>query len=557
MQQMRGRRKLRKRGMGSLDDPVNGSDDIFAQYLKQNNFSEKKYQLDGIEWMINIEKNGIIMNDTVIKSGLLCDEMGLGKTIQMLGLILKNFKFHNLIVVPRGLLEQWHKTIKDTLKHEPLIFHGIYKKDIDIEKIKNSPIVLTTYGMISGCFNEKNKIIGLLPLIKWNRIIFDEAHHLRNQNTRNHKSAEKLKADHKWLVTGTPIQNSLTDFYGLCNVLKLDKSYYSKIENIEFIREKLLLKRTKKEVGIELLPFKNIKKIIKWETNDEKIFSEDIHSLLDFSQIKSHREDNIFKNSDILIHHFAILHRARQSCINTGLMKNYLIKFQKLNLIDKKLNIEMLSKQKSKINGVIAQIKENKNNNNKKLIFCHFRMEINEIRDELKKMKLNVEIFDGRTNIDERKRIINDKNIDVLILQIQTGCEGLNLQHFNEIYFVSPHWNPAIEDQAIARCHRLNQEKEVIVYHFQMESFDIERKTKNLDNYVKNVQTNKRSVMEILNKPEPLYDENNEELICLICLDNINNKDFIKLDCNHYYHLSCQNKWENKSKKMGCCVCVK
>jgi predicted AlkP superfamily phosphohydrolase/phosphomutase len=90
-----------------------------------------------------------------------------------------------------------------------------------------------------------------------------------------------------------------------------------------------------------------------------------------------------------------------------------------------------------------------------------------------------------------------------------------------------------------------------------METFDIERKTKNLDNYVKNVQTNKRSVMEILNKPEPLYDENNEELICLICLDNINNKDFIKLDCNHYYHLSCQNKWENKSKKMGCCVCVK
>ena len=552
MQVMKGRRKLRKGGMGSLDDE---KIDIFAQYLKQNNFSEKKYQLDGIEWMINIEKNGIMMNDVLIKSGLLCDEMGLGKTIQMLGLILKNFKFHNLIVVPRGLLEQWHKTIKDTLKHEPLIFHGIDKKNIDIEKIKNSPIVLTTYGMISGCFNKKNKIIGLLPQIKWNRIIFDEAHHLRNVNTRNHKSAEKLKADHKWLVTGTPIQNSLTDFYGLCNLLKLDKSYYSKTENIEYIREKLLLKRTKKEVGIELLPFKNIKKIIKWETNDEKIFSEDIHSLLDFSQIKSHREDNIFKNSDILIHHFAILHRARQSCINTGLMKNYLIELQKLNLIDKKINIEMLSKQKSKINGVIDQIKENKDNNNKKLIFCHFRMEINELRDQLKKLQLNVEIFDGRTNINERKRIINDKNIDVLILQIQTGCEGLNLQHFNEIYFVSPHWNPAIEDQAIARCHRLNQEKEVIVYHFEMETFDIERKTKNLDNYVKNVQTNKRSVMEMLNKPEPLYDENNEELICLICLDKINNRDFIKLECNHYYHQSCQNKWE-KIKK-GCCVCDK
>ena len=88
-----------------------------------------------------------------------------------------------------------------------------------------------------------------------------------------------------------------------------------------------------------------------------------------------------------------------------------------------------------------------------------------------------------------------------------------------------------------------------------METFDIERKTKNLDNYVKNVQTNKRSVMEMLNKPEPLYDENNEELICLICFDKINNRDFIKLECNHYYHLSCQNKWE-KIKK-GSCVCDK
>ena len=130
---MRGRRKLRKGCMGSFDDE---QIDIFAQYLKQNNFSEKKYQLDGIKWMINIEKNGIMINDMLIKSGLLCDEMGLGKTIQMLGLILKNFKFHNLIVVPRGLLEQWHKTIKDTLKHEPLIFHGIDKKNIDIEKIQ-------------------------------------------------------------------------------------------------------------------------------------------------------------------------------------------------------------------------------------------------------------------------------------------------------------------------------------------------------------------------------------------------------------------------------------
>ena len=78
-------------------------------------------------------------------------------------------------------------------------------------------------------------------------------------------------------------------------------------------------------------------------------------------------------------------------------------------------------------------------------------------------------MLDGRTTHDMRNDIIENPDIDILILQIQTGCEGLNLQHYSDIYFVSPHWNPSVEDQAVARAHRLGQTKSVNVYRFVME----------------------------------------------------------------------------------------
>jgi SNF2 family DNA or RNA helicase len=103
-----------------------------------------------------------------------------------------------------------------------------------------------------------------------------------------------------------------------------------------------------------------------------------------------------------------------------------------------------------------------------------------------------VATFDGRTSAGKRSDILNAKN-DVLILQIQTGCEGLNLQeNYSEIYFTSPHWNPAVEDQAIARCHRIGQTKPVYVQRFEMKSF--EEETVTIDKYVGCLQEHKRII---------------------------------------------------------------
>ena len=101
-----------------------------------------------------------------------------------------------------------------------------------------------------------------------------------------------------------------------------------------------------------------------------------------------------------------------------------------------------------------------------------------------------VEKIDGRTNKKERNNILTELNPDVLLIQIKTGCEGLNLQQYSEIYFTSPHWNPAVEDQAVCRAHRMGQKDDVHVYRF-ITKF-AERFATTLDEYCADIQENKR-----------------------------------------------------------------
>ena len=146
----------------------------------------------------------------------------------------------------------------------------------------------------------------------------------------------------------------------------------------------------------------------------------------------------------------------------------------------------------SKVDAVVKILLQRRGNGNGKLVFCHFREEIDILLKRLREAGLdNVEFFDGRVSQAKRISILTGK-FEVLILQIQTGCEGLNLQKdFSEVYFVSPNWNPAIEDQAVARCHRIGQTKEVQVFRFEMGDFE---EDETLDKYIVKTQEVKREI---------------------------------------------------------------
>jgi len=224
--------------------------------------------------------------------------------------------------------------------------------------------------------------------------------------------------------------------------------------------------------------------------------SEEIHSALAFSRVSAKKSKELvtaFGNGAL-----ALLLRARQTCIYPKLMKNKLDNMVKNGFMTDYSAYKEAFNHSSKLDYAVGKILERKDNGCGKLIFCHFREEIDEIANRLKAGGMTkVATFDGRTTNSKRYDILNDKN-DALILQIQTGCEGLNLQeNYSEIYFISPHWNPAVEDQAIARCHRIGQTKDVYVERFEMCNFiddEQEVDTMTVDKYVGAVQEGKRTI---------------------------------------------------------------
>lgn len=474
---------------------------LFKKYLDRTGMDHKQYQYEGVRWILNNELSTSPVCG--VRGGFIADEMGLGKTILMIGTFLCNFLERTLIVVPPVLVDQWYLQIYKTTGHKAIIYHGDNKKHIKLEHLNKAIIVITTYGAITLNRRQiKGKTLSLLHDVKWSRIVFDEAHHLRNAKTTRSISARLLSAKIRWLVSGTPVQNKKDDLYSLCATLKLPASFYTDGENLRQLAATFILKRTKKQVGIQMPDMVLDKNMVPWNNRKEMELSEEIHSALAFSKVSFSKGNKPIVNSmntggrNML----PLLLSARLSCIYPKLMIKRLDTFVKMGTLQDYTAYKEAFNSSSKLDNVVKSILERKDNGCGKLIFCHFREEIDEIASRLKQGGMTkVAIFDGRTSCGKRKNMLNDKN-DALILQIQTGCEGLNLQeNYSEIYFISPHWNPAVEDQAIARCHRIGQTKSVFVQRFEMCSFapnEKDEETRTVDNYVGDVQDKKRNIAE-------------------------------------------------------------
>jgi SNF2 family DNA or RNA helicase len=228
------------------------------------------------------------------------------------------------------------------------------------------------------------------------------------------------------------------------------------------------MKRSKKDVGIVLPDLTVHYEPVSWANVDERKMSHRVHLAVTYAHSFEKLKWMLF---------------ARQACILPRLLKS-----------DAIIASPESYQGFTKIHAVIHAVLSNKDNGNGKLIFCHFREEIDIIVALLREAGIQkVCYFDGRVSQAQRTRYLAQQ-FEVIVLQIQTGCEGLNLQKgYSEIYFVSPHWNPAVEDQAVARCHRIGQIKPVHVYKFYMDHFQEDRSL-TLDQYISHMQKDKREI---------------------------------------------------------------
>ena len=443
----------------------------FKTILDKSGFEYKQYQYDGIKWCVENE----LRFDDSFRGGFIADEMGLGKTITMIGVMFVNLLPKTLIVVPPVLLEQWRAEIYRCSGHKVAVYHGGSR----FFNLNAAPIVLTTYNMLCDpdC---------ALRRVAWNRIIFDEAHHLRNCNTTRYYASLQVKSPIRWLVSGTPVQNNYMDYYNLCWNLGVRS-----MAQMNIIKTTHILRRTKASVGITIPDVTTQILPVLWSHPSEKMVSEELHSLLPnqsrvlYTKGKSLADTMRFKGP------LAAIIRSRQSCILPALLRP---------ILPNEDTYKDSSTYSSKLDAVIRLIISRKDNGKGKIVFCNFRGEIDFVAQRLTAIGLKVKTYDGRNSGGTNLKTIGEA-MDVLIIQIQTGCEGLNLQeNYSEIYFISPHWNPAVEDQAIARCHRIGQTKPVDVFRFEMCGFDreleqeIDEDPYSLETYIMKIQDTKRNI---------------------------------------------------------------
>ena len=417
-----------------------------CQILNETGTHLRDYQKEGVRWMIQREMT------KSLKGGFLCDEMGLGKTVQVIALIVSRpVKNKTLIVLPSSVLIQWEKEI---YKFAPvlnvLVHHGRGRMwNLDDNRFKEADVVLTTYGLTFNTVSYKSTI---LHKHKWGRIVLDECHLIRNPRSGRFKGCDALKSNIKWGLTGTPIQNYLRDFYTLFQFLGIQKSLNNSEEQIDMIRRKYIKRRTKyslekknNELKLPELIIENME-IPFISPQEEKLYTK-----IKENELRSYREFGEFENN---AHAFTILLRLKQVSIHPQIViEGYKKKYER--------DFKDWISPSSKIYYIVSQIEKEKE---KTIIFCSFTKEIDIFENELASKGFRTERITGAISPINRNAILErSAEIDVLLVNINAGGIGLNMTHFSRVFITSPSWNPCSDAQAIARSHRIGQNKPVKV----------------------------------------------------------------------------------------------
>ncbi len=414
----------------------------------------RPYQVSGYQWLSYLNDVGW--------GGILADDMGLGKTVQALTM-LEYYKTINnglkaIVICPTTLIYNWQNEVKKfTPGLEYHIHHG-NTRSRDVAELQKHNVIITTYGTLRSD-------IQLLLKILFDYVILDESQAIKNPSSKVTKAASLLNAKNRLCMSGTPLQNNTFDIFAQMNFLNpgllgsmeffrnefatpIDK--FGEQEQKEHLRKLLypfILRRTKEQVAKDLPEKTETILFCEMDKAQRKIYDAYRNSYRD--KILGTIDQQGIDKSQLTI--LQGLMKLRQICDSPAI----------LNEEDKYPNHSI------KLDELSREIEENIGEH-KALIFSQFLGMLALIKAKLTEHNVPYEYFDGSTSpVDREKAIQNFQNNDdcrVFLISLKAGGVGLNLTAADYVYIVDPWWNPAVEQQAIDRTHRIGQTKNIFAY---------------------------------------------------------------------------------------------
>jgi superfamily II DNA or RNA helicase len=430
----------------------NISEDV--EVPKKVNATLREYQHKGLNWLWFLYSYGL--------NGVLADDMGLGKTLQTLALIQKSKdkegKKPNLVICPTSVVFNWEAEIeKFTPNLSVLNLTGAERYD-SFKNIEKTDIIITSYALV-------RRDINLLKKYDFRSVILDESQNIKNYESQTAQATKQLNCDHRFALSGTPVENRLSELWSLFDFLMPEFLYDINEFNYKFVTP--IMEREDKTVGARLkkqiYPFilRRMKRDVAKDLPDKieniaycKMTPAQDDYYTEFlmntrETLLKEIERNGMEKSKMSI--FAALLRLRQICCHPKLADK-----------EGQYNIE----ESGKFEHLKEMLEDIVSEGHRVLIFSQFVQMLDIVKEWLEKQNIKYEYLTGATK--DRKTKVdnfnNDDSIPIFLLSLKAGGTGLNLTGADYVIHYDPWWNPAVEDQATDRAYRIGQTKKVFVY---------------------------------------------------------------------------------------------
>ena len=419
------------------------------------NATLREYQIEGFQWLSRLAMWGV--------GACLADDMGLGKTVQALALVLNRAdNGPTLVVAPASVCRNWVVEIGKFTPTLNAVLFGEGDREAMIDQAGARDIVITTYDLLTReAEHFTNK--------KFTTIILDEAQAIKNRATKRSETAMQLQGDFKILTTGTPLENHLGELWNLFQFInpgllgsseRFTEKFAGPIEKyrdenrrdqLRRLLQPFMLRRRKDEVLKELPPKTEIQLTVELSP-EERAFYEALRRKA-IASLERDTEGVCGGQKHLQI--LAEIMRLRRAACHP-------------RLVDE--NADFVESSKLRLFGEVVE--ELLDNGHKALVFSQFVGHLKILEAYLKKKNIKYQYLDGSTPLNKRQERIEafqGGEGDLFLISLKAGGVGLNLTAADYVIHMDPWWNPAVEDQATDRAHRIGQEKPVTVYRLVTE----------------------------------------------------------------------------------------